>query len=177
MSRRDVVEYQMSIVHLVIFLVAFTLTGCGSDGTGRVGVSGKVTLRGNPVMSGRVNFIPEGDTKGPASGGEIVDGTFVISQNRGPLPGEYLVRVQVTPTESAGSSADGKPKKSTRPPTKEEVLSGTREVVADDGEAVDGSDADLMQPGEDAGDSSVPEFHVTVTAAGPNTFTLSIEED
>lgn len=122
-------------------------------------------------------FIPEGDTKGPASGGEIVGGTFVITQSRGPLPGEYLVRVQMAPTEAADSSADLKRKKSTRPPTKEEILSGTQEVVADDEEAADGSDVDPMQPGEDAGDSSVPEFHVTVTADGPNTFTLAIEED
>ena len=173
MCDRGAAEVRLNIVHTIIFLVAFTLAGCGSDEFGRVEVSGEVTLGGNPVKSGRVNFIPEGDTKGPASGGEIVGGTFVISQSRGPLPGEYLVRVQMTPTEAA----DSKPKKSTRPPTKEEILSGTQEVVADDEEAADGSDVDPMQPGEDAGDSSVPEFHVTVTADGPNTFTLAIEED
>jgi hypothetical protein len=167
----DAVKRQRNVVHVIIFIVAFTLAGCGGDDSGRVEVSGEVTFGGSAVESGRVNFIPEGDTKGPASGGEVVAGSFIISQERGPVPGKYLVRVQVTPTGPSDSSAGRKSTKQTRPPTKEEVLSGTRDVVADDG------DVDPMEEAGDARNYSVPEFHVTVTADGPNSFTLAIEED
>jgi hypothetical protein len=157
--------YQSKAVQCLVLLpVVFALCGCGSDDIGRVEVSGKVTIGDSPVKAGRVNFIPEGETKGPASGGQIDAGFFLISQDRGPVPGKYLVRVQV--------DSNSQKQNETRPPSKDEVLSGTREVSPEVGSEGD----DLMPETEDTG-PSLPEFHVTVSVEGPNSFTLKIDSE
>lgn len=169
--------YQSSAVqYLLIISVAFVLVGCGGDELGRVEVSGDVSLDGTPVEAGRVNFIPEGATKGPASGGAINDGTFRISREHGPVPGKYLVRVQFESAEPATLPDSPKGERKARPPTKEEVLSGTREITIDD-EASVSDDFDPSLEIEKVAGPSIPEFHVTVNTEGPNSFTLKIDSE
>ena len=150
---------------LLVLPILLCVAGCGEEDDGRVGASGEVTVNGRPVEEGRVSLIPEGDTKGAASGAQIVNGQFTIAPERGLLPGKY--RAQVVVNDS------GKPEQSaSRPPSKREVLSGSREVTLqtpgfqDD----DGSDE------EDAEEVSIPEFHVEVTSEGPNQFTFQVGE-
>lgn len=139
------------------------ISGCGeNDEIGRVEVNGEVTLNGVPVKAGRLNFIPEGETKGPATGTKIVNGTYSIERERGPVPGQYLVRVQVADSDTTA------PDNPTRPPTKEEILAGTREPQVDTPQETQASRS------ESDDEESSREFHVTVTAEGPNTFALPI---
>jgi hypothetical protein len=83
------------------FLLALSVTllssGCGDDAGGRRAVSGTVTLKGNPVAEGMIDFIPAaGPTKGSRytkSGAVIKDGQYTIPKNQGLMPGEYKVSI------------------------------------------------------------------------------------
>ncbi len=78
------------------------LAGCGDAGRGGVEVSGSVTLNGAPMPAGSVVFVPSG--KGHKCAGEIVDGTFRIEQDGGPIPGSY--RVEVYAPDTSGVPLD-----------------------------------------------------------------------
>ena len=153
---------------LIALLIA--VTGCGGgDELNRVEVQGDVTVNGVPVKAGRVNFIPDQGTRGPASGSGIIDGKFVIPRDRGPVPGKYVARVQI---DDLGEAADsGAAPVEFRPPTKEEVLAGKDELRPEEFRPNPG------EPGFDSGASvqdTAPDFHVTVTAEGPNKFVLAV---
>jgi hypothetical protein len=161
-----------SIVRLSLAIgLLIAATGCGGgDELNRVEVHGEVTLNGAPVQAGRVNFIPEEGTHGPASGSEIAMGKFAIIRDRGPIPGKYLVRIQVNDAESV-DDADTAVAITFRPRTKTEVLEGKDELQAE------GSRPYAGTPGSRSGklrQNTAPEFHVTVTAEGPNNFELAV---
>ena len=69
------------------------MAGCGGfgDELPRIGIAGTVTKGGNSVPSGSLAFVPVG--KGPACGASVHDGEFSIDQSKGPVPGEYEVRL------------------------------------------------------------------------------------
>ena len=67
------------------------VTGCG--GTGRVPVSGKVTLDGQPLEHGLINFRPSQGNAGPGSGGVVNEGRFEIPADKGLRPGSYKVSI------------------------------------------------------------------------------------
>lgn len=76
-----------------LLMAIFTGCGAGADPSGRIAVSGMVTLDGAPVTAGRVNFIPDGNTDSPAAGGAIdAEGNFNIPAVDGPKPGTYKVK-------------------------------------------------------------------------------------
>lgn len=72
-------------------LLIVSLAGCGG-GDGRVSVSGTVTFMGQNVDGGAITFVPDGGS-GTKSGGEIVNGKYSISAERGPAPGHYTVQI------------------------------------------------------------------------------------
>lgn len=148
---------------LMTLALAVSLNGCGeeADELPRVEVSGEVSKNGSPIKEGRVNFIPEGQTKGPASGAGIVNGKFLIPRANGPIPGTYLVRVEVTV-----ESAEPEPESPERMPSKDEILAGKAAPAVDPavGEA---------SPAESVDPTSL-EFHVTVEEGGSNRFLLPI---
>lgn len=83
---------------LVLFLTV-CLAGCGGaevDQRGhRVGVSGEVTLDGQPLSNARIIFVTdEGEGMVKASG-LIEDGVYSIDAGQGPLAGS--ARVEITP--------------------------------------------------------------------------------
>jgi len=147
------------------------VAGCGdSEELNRVAVQGMVTLNEAPIKTGRVNFIPEQGTHGPASGSDIHDGDFAIGRNRGPVPGKYLVRIQIDDVESSDDTSSATAVTS-RPPTKEEVLAGKDEVQPV------GARLNTETPESQSAKSqqnTAQEFHVTVTAEGPNNFKLAV---
>ena len=81
---------------IALLMLAAALAGCGGedDPWPRAAVSGQVKLDGQPLVSGTVTFFPSGTTKGPAAGGEIVDGKFSIPAHEGPVVGTNRIEVR-----------------------------------------------------------------------------------
>ena len=67
---------------------------------GRQAIEGTVTLDGKPLEKGQITFVPQGDTKGPTAGAEIVGGKFAIPAAGGPLAGKF--RVEITAARPGG---------------------------------------------------------------------------
>jgi hypothetical protein len=66
--------------------------GCQDEYAGRNAVSGKVTIKGEPLKDGSIQFVPL-DNSGTQSGGGIKDGVYSIDRKNGLKAGKYLVRV------------------------------------------------------------------------------------
>jgi hypothetical protein len=74
--------------------VCLLLAGCGgSSGPQRGAVSGSVTLGGELVARGNINFVPIRDTKGPVVGGRINDGRYTLSRSEGPIVGWNRIEI------------------------------------------------------------------------------------
>jgi hypothetical protein len=97
--------------------LALAACGCsGGDGLPRQEVSGQVTLDGQPLATGSIEFQPEALAGGPAvPGGALIDaGTYRISREQGLVPGTYKVMIfshgeSATPAAPADPGAQGKP--------------------------------------------------------------------
>ena len=82
---------------LIATLLLGLVLGCEKgDGLDRASVDGKVTLDGTPVEKGAIAFIPTGDTKGPAVGGEILKGEYSIPSAEGPVMGRHRVEIRAS---------------------------------------------------------------------------------
>jgi hypothetical protein len=107
--------------------LAVAVGGCSTDSSSpmssmpRREVSGKVTLNGQPLAVGKIQFVPvdPGTDKSPRlpASGAIKDGTFTIPQEEGPVPGKYHVSIssqpalEVTPDKEPGSLSKPAPEK------------------------------------------------------------------
>ena len=69
--------------------------GCESrsDSIERVSVRGTVLVDLTPLKYGVLSLVPV--DSGPATGCDVVDGEFLIPQNRGPVSGKYMARIMV----------------------------------------------------------------------------------
>jgi hypothetical protein len=98
---------------------AVLLAGCsGGDGLPRKSVSGAVTLGGQPLATGSIQYIPDDLEKGTPASGEIAGGKFTIPPERGPVPGQY--RVVISGGASTPVAADAAPGASP-PPARDPV--------------------------------------------------------
>ena len=95
---------------LCIFLSSFMCAGCGgSDGPERYAVSGKVTLDGQPLDSGHIQFEPQGEPN--ISGGAVIkEGQYAIPEDQGLPVGKYRIRIfsaggEAPPVEEAPGEA------------------------------------------------------------------------
>ena len=72
-----------------------SVVGCGRDGPDLAPLSGRVSLDGQPLEYGLVQFVPESGT-GPAAVGSIAGGRFVAETagRSGAIPGRYRVRIE-----------------------------------------------------------------------------------
>jgi hypothetical protein len=75
-----------------LLLVCAVLVYAGMLSTPTVG--GIVRLDGQPMVTGRINFIPLPGTSGPDAGTTIEEGKYRVE--KGLTVGEYLVRIQGT---------------------------------------------------------------------------------
>ncbi len=73
-------------------MLVSSIAGCGSGGLG-VAVSGKVSLDGQPIQDGTIQFVPIEGTQGPTAGGTIKEGAYSIPRDGGPVPGKYRVEI------------------------------------------------------------------------------------
>jgi hypothetical protein len=93
-----------------------TLCGCvGGDSLPRQEVSGKVTLGGQPLDVGSIEFQPEASAGGPVvpGGALIATGTYRLAREQGLVPGTYKVMI-FSHGARTGSSSD--PGAQTAPP-------------------------------------------------------------
>lgn len=82
-----------SLLLIACCLVLFT--GCSKD-EGRSNVSGTITLNGEPLVGGYIDFIPLDPPPGVAvvtGNATIVNGKYAIEGKLGLLPGEYKVKI------------------------------------------------------------------------------------
>jgi hypothetical protein len=96
---RDSGWYTESVVRTSLVLVVLSIGGCGGGG-GRQAIEGSVTLDGKPMEKGQITFVPQGDTKGPTAGAEVVGGKFAIAAVGGPFWGKF--RVEITASRPGG---------------------------------------------------------------------------
>lgn len=74
---------------LMLAVVGMTI-GCADDN--RATVKGTVTFDGEPIEEGSIIFEPV-DGAGPAAGGRIDDGEYLLTGESGVMPGKKLVRI------------------------------------------------------------------------------------
>ena len=68
------------------------LTGCGDSR--RQAVEGTVSVHGEPVQSGQIEFRPLPGTSGPTAGSPIHDGKYRIRSKQGPFTGTFQVEIR-----------------------------------------------------------------------------------
>jgi hypothetical protein len=75
-------------------LICFGLVGCGNNPLGRKAVAGTVSMDGEPLDYGAINFHPlESNAQAVGSGAVITDGEFSIPAAEGLTPGRYRVSI------------------------------------------------------------------------------------
>jgi hypothetical protein len=80
-----------------------------SNPQGRISVSGTVSLNGQPLTQGNVEFISQPNaTPSIITGGKIKDGQFTLPAEHGLIAGQtYTVRFRAVEEVSAGKSTGG----------------------------------------------------------------------
>ncbi len=68
------------------------LVGCG--GSGRLPIIGTVSVDGEAVADGYIEFRPLSGTASPTAGSPIVAGKYEISGDKGLLPGRFRVEIR-----------------------------------------------------------------------------------
>lgn len=86
----------LRMIALVTILVIFASGGCSRRQT----TEGTVTLDGEPLRQGYINFRPEEGTHGSGAGAPIEQGEFVVEGLTEPLDGSY--RVEITAMGKTG---------------------------------------------------------------------------
>lgn len=76
------------------------MLGCGSSG--RLSISGDVTLDGQPVPKATLSFVAQSGTDSPTGMGSVEDGTFNIDSTMGVKPGNFRVTLRMPPGERSG---------------------------------------------------------------------------
>lgn len=74
--------------------ICAVITGCSQSGIERVSVEGRITVDGAPLENGSILFIPQGEVRGPTSGGRVKGGQFRIKSERGPTLGLHRVEIR-----------------------------------------------------------------------------------
>ncbi|MDO5554857.1 MAG: hypothetical protein Q4G68_13960 [Planctomycetia bacterium] len=85
---------------LTLGVTVLLCSGCfKGDGLNRTSVEGTVTVDGQPVPFGNVNFYPKPGTSCPTIGAAIKEGHYIMPKKGGPVPGEYKVQIIANTTK------------------------------------------------------------------------------
>ena len=84
------------VAFFVICLVITASFGCGKKGPRRAAVSGNVSLDGQSISDGVIQFLPVEGTVGPEAGGVISNGQYDITKQRGPVVGKNRVELRAS---------------------------------------------------------------------------------
>jgi hypothetical protein len=95
-----------SLVLALSALAISFLAGCGEETGGKLPVSGTITLKGQPIADGSIQF----ESASAFTGAAIKDGKYQIPAAQGLLPGTYTVRISAPestapPAEPGGEIA------------------------------------------------------------------------
>ncbi len=106
---------------LTAALLPLSVAGCGvsaDDTLTREAVSGSVTLDGQPLLKGTVQFMPTGANQATTGSAPIKSGAYTIPTAQGLVAGDYSVRIY-SAVDAAASVADlpGEP----APPPRESI--------------------------------------------------------
>ena len=77
---------------LLPVLMILSQAGCAPS-DGRQAIAGRVTLDGEPIAEGSINFRPIDGTVGPSGGAKVVAGEFFVPADKGLMVGTYQVSV------------------------------------------------------------------------------------
>jgi hypothetical protein len=106
---------------MAVVLVA-PWAGCGprDDGLGRCEVSGTVTLDGQPLDSGVIQFEPQAGNTGTivSGGGVIRGGQYRIPREQGLRPGTYKVSISSSGEVPGGGGSEPPGNRTPPPPEK-----------------------------------------------------------
>jgi hypothetical protein len=97
---------------------AIVLVGCGGTYEGKVPVAGRITIKGQPVPEGTINFASANPVQSVFTGSLIKDGRYDIAAENGLPPGQYIVRI--SSAEPGVIASDPLPGE-TGPPMKDRV--------------------------------------------------------
>jgi hypothetical protein len=101
---------------LCCLCVVLVASGCSEDDPlGRQAISGKVSLKGQPLVQGQIQFVPEAESGGIFNGAQIHDGTYSLEQQDGLPPGKY--RVRINSSEGSAEVDPNQPPGEPTPPT------------------------------------------------------------
>ena len=79
-----------------ICLVISICCGCGKKGPRRAAATGHVSLDGQPIKEGVIQFLPVEGTVGPETGGVITNGQYDIPRERGPVVGKSRIELRAS---------------------------------------------------------------------------------
>lgn len=88
-------QWNLQAVSIICGLLL--LAGCGGnegDSPPRAAVKGNVTLDGQPLKKGVVNFVPQGDTEGPMTTAPVEEGNYYLPEESGPIVGTHRVEIE-----------------------------------------------------------------------------------
>jgi hypothetical protein len=85
---------QAAFVSICVALA--TCAGCGKKGPKRAAVAGSVSLDGQPIAEGVIQFLPVEGTLGPEAGGVIENGRYDIPRQRGPVVGKNRIELRAS---------------------------------------------------------------------------------
>lgn len=87
-----------NVLRLLVFVsLAVPLAGCrkkGYDGPTRYPLTGKISYDGEPVDVGAISFLPTDAKEQRVSGGQILDGTYSVPEEKGANSGKYRVEIR-----------------------------------------------------------------------------------
>ncbi|WP_425615967.1 hypothetical protein NA78x_005904 [Anatilimnocola sp. NA78] len=84
----------------IAIAILLTCSGCGGSSNGKYALSGTVTLQGQAIDGGTIQFFAEGETT-PTVGALVSGGSYSVPAEQGLLPGKYLVKI--TAPEAQGT--------------------------------------------------------------------------
>ncbi len=81
---------------LIVVLIVFLAFGCSERNPQpeRAAVNGTVYVDGKPLQTGSIQFIPTGDTKGPAAAAIIQNGDYELASENGPVVGRVRIEIR-----------------------------------------------------------------------------------
>jgi hypothetical protein len=82
---------QVSLIGLAVVLTS--AVGCSDDYEGRMGISGTVKVKGQPVPDGAIIIFEPLENQGTGANMTLASGGYTLPRQYGLKPGKYLVRI------------------------------------------------------------------------------------